>query len=230
MSTTPTERCTKCSLSIGEVKSCSRCKGPNAAKYCSKECQKAHWAIHKPICKPYRTDEVWGIKILYNDAVPGSDVHDGDVSKRFQHVLLKTSHAIFKKGEMCPVPGKIGVPLVIWSEALMGTGLRAPENQAAVYLRIEPHNAFAPIHWQMNGAGDCLILRRDKRPLTRETIEVVFKFCAKMINGADYPESDGWAPIGELATPAAFQMFSRDYYAQQKAKGREGFDRFFVPL
>lgn len=43
-------RCMACgSLSAAEVKllTCSRCRG---AFYCNKDCQKKHWATHKPTC------------------------------------------------------------------------------------------------------------------------------------------------------------------------------------
>ncbi|KAJ7159980.1 hypothetical protein C8R43DRAFT_348945 [Mycena crocata] len=42
--------CHKCQVTkrVSELKICSRCQN---AKYCSQECQKAHWKSHKPYCK-----------------------------------------------------------------------------------------------------------------------------------------------------------------------------------
>jgi hypothetical protein len=58
----------------------------------------------------------------------------------------------------------------------------------------------------------------------------MFAYTSKLLNGAGYPESDGWAPIRELITPAVFQLFSRDYYEKQREKGRLGFEQFWSPL
>lgn len=33
-----------------EFKSCARCRGP---RYCSRECQKAAWRVHKVSCEPW---------------------------------------------------------------------------------------------------------------------------------------------------------------------------------
>ncbi len=89
------------------------------------------------MCRPIGPNEVWGIKILDNRHQPWFS--------QFQHVLLNTSHPIFTKGELCPVTAKCGYPLLIYSDSIHG-GLPAQEdNQPAVYLRIEPHDGFAPM-------------------------------------------------------------------------------------
>ena len=59
---------------------------------------------------------------------------------------------------------------------------------------------------------------------------MMWKWAAKVINAAGYPAYDGWAPLLDLANPATFQMFSRDYYNKESEKGRLGFDKFFYPL
>lgn len=42
-------RCTNCSVSTAGLQACARCK---AACYCSKDCQKEHWPVHKAACGP----------------------------------------------------------------------------------------------------------------------------------------------------------------------------------
>ena len=76
----------------------------------------------------------------------------------------------------------------------------------------------------------CILARRDHRPLTREAAETMWRWAAKILNAAGHPTDDGWAPLTELVNPATFQMFSRDYYESQREKGRIGFDPFFRPL
>ena len=73
-------------------------------------------------------------------------------------------------------------------------------------------------------------MRKDKKPLTLEALETMVAFNIKILDAAGYPEHHGWAPPAELMNPATFQMFSRDYYAEQRKKERPGFDEFFAPL
>jgi hypothetical protein len=40
--------CSACNAFLTEPKRCSRC---NRVVYCNKECQRAHWRAHKPMCK-----------------------------------------------------------------------------------------------------------------------------------------------------------------------------------
>ncbi|EGP90952.1 uncharacterized protein MYCGRDRAFT_29456, partial [Zymoseptoria tritici IPO323] len=48
-STTPFQsQCLSCSQIAAGLQTCARCK---AAKYCSRECQAAHWTAHKSACK-----------------------------------------------------------------------------------------------------------------------------------------------------------------------------------
>lgn len=224
------KRCSKCQFGHNEVSACSKCK---TAWYCSKECQKAHWEIHKPLCRPYSPNEVWGIKLLCDAEKPPSASKDnsGPVPGRFVHELVNTNHPVFKRGELCPVTALFGIPLLIYSAAVeRGIDMPGQGNQPAVYLRIEPDNGFAPPPWQMCLPGSCIVVRRDKKPLLKATLEAIYAFHGKILNGAGYPESDGWAPIREYMTPAAFQFFSRDHFEKQKEKKRVGFDPFYEPL
>lgn len=42
--------CASCGLTENHVMACSRCK---IIKYCSRECQRAHWSLHRGDCVPY---------------------------------------------------------------------------------------------------------------------------------------------------------------------------------
>jgi hypothetical protein len=68
---------------------------------------------------------------------------------RFVYKLIKTNHPVFSRGELCPVPAMMGIPLVIYSPTMHAAGVeraagRPGSNHVAVQLRIEPTNAFAP--------------------------------------------------------------------------------------
>jgi ABC-type glycerol-3-phosphate transport system substrate-binding protein len=76
----------------------------------------------------------------------------------------------------------------------------------------------------------CILVRRDKKFLPLETAQAVFAYIKKLLDAAGYPPEDGWAPVHELMTPAAFQSHSRDYYEAQRNKGRSGFAPFWSPL
>ncbi|TFK53481.1 ectomycorrhiza-upregulated zf-MYND domain-containing protein [Heliocybe sulcata] len=230
------EMCTKCGIDSEKLYNCSRCKSA-VTRYCGRKCQEEHWPAHKPICTPLKQDEVWGIKIPPNASGRllgiGGSRGENDPGRLFEHVLIKADHHVFSmRGELCPVTQLVGLPLLVYSEAFAtGVGLDA-NNQATVYLRIEPENGLAPLHWQMNGPGTCIVVRQDRRPLTRQAIEAMWQFTAKLIDGFGYArDSDcGWAPVQSVMTPASWQIFSRDYYQQQREKGRVGFDKFWEPL
>ncbi|KAJ7233901.1 ectomycorrhiza-upregulated zf-MYND domain-containing protein [Mycena rebaudengoi] len=215
----PTDYCAKCFGSSEKLKTCSKCR---TIWYCSEECQKGHWVVHKPMCKPYSPDEVWGIKLGTNSEVKASE------ERRFQHALLKSDHPIFSWSEECPLTALCGVPLLIFSEGV-SRGTKVDDNQTAVYLRIETDNCFAPPRWQTHAAGTCFVMRKDKKPLTRETIETIWAFHSKILS---CPSLDGkpWAPIQGIMNPTAFQIFSQDYWKQQSEKQRPGFSLLWQPL
>ena len=48
-----TFRCVQCSVCTKTMRKCSQCKNQDTAvRYCSKECQVAHWPVHKAFCSP----------------------------------------------------------------------------------------------------------------------------------------------------------------------------------
>ncbi|KAI0740207.1 hypothetical protein C8Q76DRAFT_189717 [Earliella scabrosa] len=213
-------RCSKCGQSPpGGLKNCSGCHGATGA-YCSKECQKAHWKVHKPVCRPLAADEVWGIKILDNRYQPWS--------RQFEHVLLKTSHPIFTQGELCPITALCGYPLLIYSESIHG-GVPAQENnQPAVYLRIEAYDGFAPVHWQANEPGTCYVVRQDRQLLTKEAIEIVYNYHSHLLDIADGDLIErGNGPWRHAPSPERLRRFADEYRQEEISReGRKGFDYF----
>ncbi|KAI0699492.1 hypothetical protein C8T65DRAFT_812518 [Cerioporus squamosus] len=216
----PLSRCSKCGkVPADGLKKCSGCHGATGV-YCSPECQKAHWKVHKPMCRPIGPDEVWGIKILDNRHQPWSS--------QFKHVLLNTSHPIFTKGELCPVTEKCGYPLLIYSDSIHG-GVPAQENnQPAVYLRIEPHDGFAPIHWQINEPGTCYVVRQGRQPLTKEAVEIIYNFHSYLLDIADHELAvNGRGPWRKALSPEWLKSFADEYRQEEISReGRKGFDFF----
>jgi 2-polyprenyl-3-methyl-5-hydroxy-6-metoxy-1,4-benzoquinol methylase len=47
------EECDNCNNSFEELKSCSKCR---KAKYCTKQCQREHWRVHKLVCVKMPSD------------------------------------------------------------------------------------------------------------------------------------------------------------------------------
>lgn len=73
--------------------------------------------------------------------------------------------------------------------------------------------------------------RKDEKPLLPETFETIVEFIFSTIQeNAGVREANGWCPLREHFTPAAFQSFSRKYFREQRAKGRVGFEGPFEPL
>jgi hypothetical protein len=150
--------CERCKSQELGLQKCSRCK---AVFYCvcslatsidlsftykrqSKDCQISHWKIHKPVCvRPALANEasagksaVWGIRLSSKPKLPVPDC--------FIPELLNLNHPIFILGELCPTTALYGIPLIICSTRMFSRDYDHTDNQPAVYLRIEPHDGFAP--------------------------------------------------------------------------------------
>ncbi|KAI0329505.1 hypothetical protein GY45DRAFT_865256 [Cubamyces sp. BRFM 1775] len=217
MSTRP-RRCSKCGKTPPEgLQACSRCHGATGV-YCSKECQVAHWKMHKPMCRAPAEDEVWGVRILDNRHAPWRN--------QFQNVLLKTSHPIFTQGERCPVTEVCGFPLVIWSEGHHGGTRALQDNKPAVYLRIEATDGLAPMRWQLNDAGTCFVTRRDREPLTLEAVEIVYNFHSHLLKTYGVNSEETGMNWEQPLSPEWLRSFADEYREQEIERGRKGFGFF----
>ncbi|KAF9523481.1 hypothetical protein CPB83DRAFT_862764 [Crepidotus variabilis] len=173
---------------------CSICTG---VFYCSKDCQVTHWPQHKAVCS------VSSIRLL--------------PSGTFMVENIDSRHPIFKKGELCPLTALYGHPILIYCPRLHSGRVEGnmANNQAAVYLRIEPSDGLAPISWQTDYLGDCLVARRDKKPISKELLETMHQYHSSLL-GSDYFEKimEGVHPPGHNINQGEFQKFYNEYWKQ----------------
>ncbi|KAF8868306.1 ectomycorrhiza-upregulated zf-MYND domain-containing protein [Mucidula mucida] len=220
--------CVSCRQPVETLKSCSTCI---ANLYCSKECQKNHWPVHKRTCRA--PDEVLGIKLLCNREIPPSANGSDNLEQRIQQVVLKKNHhPIFRLGDVCPATARYGLPLLVLSDWIhQRKAAGGCENQPAVYMRIDVDSGLAPMSWQINDPDTCYFVRQDCKPLTREAMEACHAFHSMLLSEVyGWSAVDGWAPECDMITPAVFQHFCRKYYSEQREKGRKQFGWLTRPL
>jgi hypothetical protein len=179
-------------------------------------------AVHQPICRPWISDEIWGIKILPNNG--GARPTD-----YFQHhLIIRPNDPILHHGERCPVTERFGVPLLIYSSGISQGrhGGNEIAMKIATKLRAYASSAFAPERWQHSTPGECTVMREDCKPLTKELLEAIYSFISHLMG---YPIGrEGWASWEGLLSPSVWQMYAKQYYEQRFAAGQQpGFDTFF---
>jgi len=209
--------CEQCKIQQLDLKRCSKCR---AVLYCSKACQIENWKMHKRDCvrRPPANEHitasegegtVWGIRLSRGEF---------SVSKSFIPELLSPNHPIFTLGELCPTTALYGIPLIICSTRMFST-YYSGDNQPAVYLRIEPDDGFAPIHWQIDYPGDCFAIRKDRKPLKKELLEIMYQFHSSLLGTDFFLEKNHESRI----TSAVFRAFADDFVEKQRSIGRNGF-------
>ncbi|KAJ3885622.1 putative zf-MYND domain-containing protein [Lentinula edodes] len=209
--------------------------GCGSVFYCCSECLTRHSPVHRPMCRPFSPKEVWGIKIIQNWNDPPRIGHPADY---FRHELCRvdpgrsTTHPIFERGELCPLTQRIGIPLRVYRTSLMRESSTAGPNEIAVKLRVDPSNGLAPARWRLTDhPGECIVIREDRKPLTRELLETIYSF---VVHFMDYPiddvEQESWARWDGLLNPSVWHFFARKYYQKQSEEsGRNAF-HYFSPL
>ncbi|KAI9052185.1 hypothetical protein LZ554_003545 [Drepanopeziza brunnea f. sp. 'monogermtubi'] len=167
---TPASVCTVCH-NPDSSKRCSACK---VARYCSHECQKKDWALHKLVCK-----------FLQNHP-PDSEPQEIECVKihsphtRYESVKVSSKHPVF--GTMpLPVTVKFGLPLVMYREMEGLPRGQETDNQHATWLNIDPHSGFAPPYWQ-GGIGTVVVASADGKPLTVATLSAVTDYVSLILD------------------------------------------------
>ncbi|KAK7039541.1 MYND-type domain-containing protein [Favolaschia claudopus] len=211
-------KCAKCSKSDQDTsfQRCSRCK---TTIYCSQDCQKADWKLHKTRCSPPLPEgTVRGI-IMRCEGDPGF----------FDEVDLGPDHPIHTQGIVCPVSAQVGLPIVIYRH-LKENPLdmrRDPEldNQRATYLMIDPESGFAPPEWQMC-VGSVTVMRKDGKPLTRQSIETIWMYHDRLLDMF----GDTGAPPRRMMTSDGFKRFCASYKDERLLNSHPDFANMPIPL
>ncbi|KAJ5046771.1 uncharacterized protein L3040_003998 [Drepanopeziza brunnea f. sp. 'multigermtubi'] len=167
---TPASVCTICQ-NPDSSKRCSACK---VTRYCSHECQKKGWPLHKPVCKFLQNhppdsepQEIEGVKI-----------HSPHT--RYESVKLSSKHPVFGTKAL-PITVKFELPLVMYREMEGLPRGQETDNQHATWLNIDPQSGFAPPHWQ-GGIGTVVVASADGKPLTVATLSAVTDYVSLILD------------------------------------------------
>ncbi|TFK26532.1 hypothetical protein FA15DRAFT_667427 [Coprinopsis marcescibilis] len=206
--------CVKCE-STDAAKICARCK---TVFYCSKECQTAHWKVHKPDCIP--------------EVVQGVRIHPEGIRATnglFTAENITRDHPIHQAGVRPPLPKKVGVPLVLYrhphnevTPTLTGAGL---DNQIGTYLMIATDTGFAPMSWQAQ-VGTVTAMRADYRTLTELELETIWMYHDRILDyfGDTHPRAH--ASMNENS----FKKFCQEYKQERLMNNRPEFEGLVLPL
>ncbi|KUJ17287.1 uncharacterized protein LY89DRAFT_561412, partial [Mollisia scopiformis] len=143
----------------------SHCKACRTTYYCSTDCQKRNWSVHKTYCKFLQ-------KFPRNSepqSISCAKIHSSNV--RYEDVSVPSNYAMFRTRAL-PITAKFGYPLVM-SRLVENLPLgQDTENHHATWLNIDPESGFAPPHWQ-GGIGTVLVAAADGSPFDTETLGAI---------------------------------------------------------
>jgi len=123
---------------------------------------------------------------------------------------LPADHPVFSQ-PVPPVPGLIGVPLVLYRVGTRSTNQAELDNQIATYISIDDESGFAPPEWQSH-VGTVIAARKDRKPLPPQHLEGVWMYCDYILDV--FGEGEG-APR-RLYNRQAFKEWWERYCEDQK--------------
>ena len=123
---------------------------------------------------------------------------------------IPSDHPVFSQ-PVPPVPGLIGVPLVLYRVGTRSTNQAELDNQIATYINIDAESGFAPPEWQ-SYVGTVIAARKDKKPLPPQHLEGVWMYCDYILDV--FGEGEG-APR-RLYNRQAFEEWWERYCEDQK--------------
>ena len=178
-------RCSSCDQSFPSLKKCAHCL---QVSYCSTECQRQHWKVHKKECQ------------VSVDVV----VLNGRVATLEKHLV---SGFTPKNGwlKLCPVPTMLGIPLVV-KTIRPYPNYNVVNSQPAVFLLTEPNTGFAPIGWQLGRScnkGMLGFARTDGIPFTTHAYSELQDFLYNLMD--TYSDDGPEAAVREIKNCTRFR-------------------------
>ncbi|KAF8434299.1 ankyrin [Boletus edulis BED1] len=81
------KQCDNCKIKQSGLKQCSRCQ---VVRYCSTECQRAHWKMHKQSCTPFCAETTMTLKPSYDGALTSGTISRADFTRRMLGLMPAT--------------------------------------------------------------------------------------------------------------------------------------------
>lgn len=129
----------------------------------------------------------------------GNTVKGVRIAGTWEEVDIDVSDPIWTEGTSCPIPKKLGVPLIVRRDpGLLGTGPAGQDNQPVTYLMIHPRTGLAPPEWQLN-PGPAIVARKDKKPLLLNQLDIIYEYMCDLI---DEVEDIGMVPPERMSKAA----------------------------
>jgi hypothetical protein len=180
----------KYTLSAGEkLSKCSACK---SIYFCSKECQKSAWKLHKNACNAFAKDHKIACVLMTNPS-------------NCKEVYLDASDPRFDQAVPSPVLNKCGIPLALLP-------VRPGENnQWCTFLLIDPSTGFAPMQYQ--SLGEVLLCRKDRMPITPIHVYQLGDFISGIL---DYYGGD------DSPAAIAKRFMNREYFINFLTEHKDG--------
>jgi len=138
------------------LQKCSNCC---QAYFCSQNCQKSAWKLHKISCK--------------NNEGKVACVEMKN-SRDMKQVFLDPNDPVFDKATLSPVMARCDIPLCLLPVK------SGENNQWCTFLMIDPIYGHPPWDWQ--SLGTVLLCRRDRMPITKAHVAQLGDFIGDVVD------------------------------------------------